>query len=210
MSFSTSTAHSVSHSWQQSLEALYQGRHTVTVQKDERIRLEPQQVLIVCRGWVLLNTLYPNGDEGVLGLIRPSQPFGLPLTQIDPYEAIALTEVVLIRVSIEDIEQSPQLAQSLFRELMQRLKETEAWLAIAKERLVETRLRQLLALLWQEAGQVTPQGKRLRVRLTHQQMAGMIGSTRVTVTRLLGDFRAEGWLSLDADRHFCFSPRPKL
>ena len=210
MSFSTSTAHSVSDSWQQTLEELYQGCNTTTVQKGERIRLDPQQVLIVCRGWVLLNILYPNGYEGILGLIRPSQPFGLPLTQIDPYEAIALTEVVLIRVSIEDIEQSPQLAQSLFRELIQRLKETEAWLGIAKERHVETRLRKLLSYLQEELAQVTPQGHRLNVLLTHQQLAGMIGSTRVTVTRLLGDFRREGWLSVDADRHFCFSPRPEL
>ena len=201
MSFSTSAAHSVSDSWQQTLEELYQDCNTITVRKGERIRFDPQQVLIVCRGIVLLNTLYPNGDEGILGLIRPSQPFGLPLTQLDPYEAIALTEVVLIRVSIQDIEQSPQLAQSLFRELMLRLKQTEAWLAIGQERRVETRLRQLLEFLQKEIGQVTPQGIRLSVRLTHQQLAGMTGTTRVTVTRLFRDFRAEGWLSMDAARH---------
>jgi CRP-like cAMP-binding protein len=205
MSFSTSTVHLVPASWQQSLEELYQGRNTSTIQKGERIRLDPHQVLIVCRGVVQLSTLCPNGDEGILGLIRPSQPFGLPLTQLDSYDAIALTEVVLMRVSILDIEQSPHLAQSLFRELMQRLKQTEALLAIANERTVDTRLRKLFDFLRAEVGQQTPQGVKLSVRLTHQQLAAMIGTTRVTVTRLLGDFLKEGWLSMDSDRHLLFT-----
>ncbi|MEL6763450.1 MAG: helix-turn-helix domain-containing protein, partial [Cyanobacteria bacterium J06607_6] len=32
------------------------------------------------------------------------------------------------------------------------------------------------------------------VRLTHHQLATAIGTTRVTVTRLLKDFKEEGWL----------------
>jgi CRP-like cAMP-binding protein len=205
MSFSTSTVHLVPASWQKSLESLYQGRNTSTIRKGERIRLDPHQVLIVCRGMVQLSTLRPNGDEGILGLIRPSQPFGLPLTQLDSYDAIALTEVVLMQVSILDIEQSPHLAQNLFRELMQRLKQTEALLAIAQERTVDTRLRKLFDFLRQEMGQPTAQGVKLSVRLTHQQLAGMIGTTRVSVTRLLKAFREEGWLSMDLDRHFLFT-----
>jgi CRP-like cAMP-binding protein len=205
VSFSTSSVHSLPDCWQQSLEELYQGRNTSTIQKGQRIRLDPHQVLIVCRGMVQLSTLCPNGDEGILGLIRPSQPFGLPLTQLDSYDAIALTEVVLMQVSIQELEQSPHLAQSLFRELMQRLKQTEALLAITQERTVDTRLRKLLDFLREEVGQQTPQGVKLSVRLTHQQLAERIGTTRVTVTRLLGDFQKEGWLSMDLDRHLLFT-----
>ncbi|MGB8702964.1 MAG: Crp/Fnr family transcriptional regulator [Thermosynechococcaceae cyanobacterium] len=205
MSYSAHGTASVNNDWRQLLEDLYQGRNVTTVQSGQRISLKPSDVYIVCRGVVLLSTLYPNGDESLLGLACPSMPFGLPLARLDPYEAIALTEAVLMRVHIMEIEQSPRLAQSLFREMMRRLHQTECLLAIAGYRRVDDRLRQLLLLLKQEVGQATPQGTRLTVRLTHQQLAGLIGTTRVTVTRLLREFRDEGWLKVDSTRHLLFT-----
>ena len=50
--------------------------------------------------------------------------------------------------------------------------------------------------LAQDFGQVGPNGVRIKVRLTHHQLATIIGTTRVTVTRLLRDFKDEGWLSV--------------
>jgi CRP-like cAMP-binding protein len=205
MSSSALATATVSNDWRQLLEDLYQGRNVTTVKSGQLITMQSNEVFIVCRGVVQLSTLYPNGDEGILGLICPSMPFGAPLSQLIPYEAIALTDVVLMRVHIMEIEQSPRLAQSLFRELMRRLQQTEMLLAIAGYRRVDDRLRQLLELLRQEMGQVTAQGTRLTVRLTHQQIAGLIGTTRVTVTRLLREFRAEGWMSFDSTRHILFS-----
>ena len=205
MSFSALATATASNDWRQLLEDLYQGRNVTTVKSGQFITMQSNEVFIVCRGVVQLSTLYPNGDEGILGLICPSMPFGTPLSQLIPYEAIALTDVVLMRVHIMEIEQSPRLAQSLFRELMRRLQQTEMLLAIAGYRRVDDRLRQLLELLRQEMGQVTAQGTRLTVRLTHQQIAGLIGTTRVTVTRLLREFRDEGWMSFDSTRHILFS-----
>jgi CRP-like cAMP-binding protein len=205
MSSSALATATVSNDWRQLLEDLYQGRNVTTVKSGQFISMQSNEVFIVCRGVVQLSTLYPNGDEGILGLICPSMPFGTPLSQLIPYEAIALTDVVLMRVHIMEIEQSPRLAQSLFRELMRRLQQTEMLLAIAGYRRVDDRLRQLLELLRQEMGQVTAQGTRLTVRLTHQQIAGLIGTTRVTVTRLLREFRDEGWMSFDSTRHILFS-----
>jgi CRP-like cAMP-binding protein len=208
MAFSALATATISNDWRQLLEDLYQGRNVTTIKSGQFITLLPHEVFIVCRGIVQLSTLYPNGDEGILGLICPSMPFGQPLSQLTPYEAIALTDVVLMRVHIMEIEQSPRLAQSLFKELMRRLQQTEMLLAIAGYRRVDDRLRQLLDLLRQEMGQVTPQGTRLSVRLTHQQIAGLIGTTRVTVTRLLREFRDEGLISFDSTRHILFATAP--
>jgi CRP-like cAMP-binding protein len=80
------------------------------------------------------------------------------------------------------------------RHLMLRLQQSEAWLAISGKRLVADRLRQLLLLVAQDFGQVEPSGVRIPVRLTHHQLATAIGTTRVTVTRLLKEFKEEGWL----------------
>jgi CRP-like cAMP-binding protein len=205
MAFSVLATAPASDKWRQLLEELYQNRNATTLKRGQFIPLHPYQVFIVSRGIVQLSTLCSTGDEGILGLICPSMPFGIPLSQLASYDAIALTDVVLMQVHITEIEQSPQLAQSLLQTLMRRLQQTERLLAIAGDRRVGDRLQWLLDFLRVEIGQVTPQGVRLSVRLTHQQIAGFIGTTRVTVTRLLGEYRVQGWLSVDPERHLLFT-----
>jgi CRP-like cAMP-binding protein len=170
----------------------------------------PDEILIVCRGVVQLGTLYDTGDEALLGLACPSMPFGLPLSVIRPYQAVALSDVDLMRLRVVEVEQSPMLTQGVFRHLTRRLQQTEAILAMVGYRRVEERLRHLLVLLKQEVGQPTPQGTRLGVRLTHQQLANAIGTTRVTVTRLLSQLQAEGWLIVDGARHIILPPHASV
>lgn len=192
--------------WRQVLEEVYRGRDLQPYKSGQTILMHPQDVLIVCRGVVLLSTLYPTGDEAVLGLASSSMPFGLPFTRLRPYQATALVDVDLMRFSLVEIEQSPLLAQEIFRQLNRRLQQTEAVLAMAGQRRVEDRLRHFLLLLRQELGQSTAEGSRIGIRLTHQQLANAIGTTRVTVTRLIGQLRDEGWLSIDRSRHLVISP----
>lgn len=185
----------------QILEELYKGRSLRSYTSGQPIQMSPQEIWIVCRGVVQLGTLYATGDEALLGLACPSMPFGLPLTSIRPYQASALTPVDLMRLTVAEIEESPMLAQSIFRQMGRRLRQTEAILAMVGYRRVEERLRHLLLLLQQEVGQPIDEGTRLSVRLTHQQLANAIGTTRVTVTRLINQLREEGWLSIDRQRH---------
>lgn len=42
---------------------------------------------------------------------------------------------------------------------------------------------------------------RIKVRLTHQMLANAIGTTRVTITRLLGELQQQGKVSFDDERH---------
>lgn len=185
----------------QFLEELYRGRTLHAFRAGQSIPMTPNDLWIVCRGVVQLNTLYPNGDEALLGLVCPSMPFGLPISLIDPYQAIALSDVDLMSLTLAELQQYPSLIEEVFQHLARRLRQAEAMLAMAGCRRVEERLRQFLLLLQVEVGQPSPEGTRLSVRLTHQHLASAIGTTRVTVTRLLGKLREEGWLKLDSDRH---------
>lgn len=169
----------------------------------------PEEILVVCRGVVQIGTLYDSGDEALLGLASPSMPFGLPLSFIRPYQASALTDVDLMRLTMAEVEQSAELAQGLFRQLTRRLQQTEAILAMVGYRRVEDRLRHLLLLLKEEIGLPVASGTRLSVRLTHQQLANAIGTTRVTVTRLLSQLQEEGWLVVDGTRHIVLPPHAK-
>lgn len=198
-SFALETA---SHAdFRQLLEELYRGKSLYPFCSSQEIEMLPNEVWVVCRGVVQLGTLYDTGDEALLGLAGPSMPFGLPLTLIRPYSAIALTDVDLMRLTLAEIEQSPMLSQGIFRHLTRRLRQTEAVLAMVGYRRVEDRLRHFLLLLKQEVGYAVPSGTRLGVRLTHQQLANAIGTTRVTVTRLISQLKEEGWLIIDRQRH---------
>jgi CRP-like cAMP-binding protein len=193
----------------QLLEELYKGRSLQPYKTGQTIRMLPDEILVVCRGVVQIGTLYDSGDEALLGLACPSMPFGLPVSYIRPYQASAMTDVDLMHLSMAEVEQSAVLAQSLFRQLTRRLQQTEAILAMVGYRRVEDRLRHLLLLLKEEIGLPVTSGTRLSIRLTHQQLANAIGTTRVTVTRLLSQLQEEGWLVVDGTRHIVLPPHAK-
>ncbi|MBD1862928.1 MULTISPECIES: Crp/Fnr family transcriptional regulator [Trichocoleus] len=194
----------------QLLEELYEGRSLYPYSSGQSIRMAPQEIWIVCRGVVQLSTLYPNGDEALLGLAGPSMPFGLPLTLTHPYQATALSNVDLMRLTVADVEQSSTLTKGILRHVNRRLRQTEAILALVGHRRVKDRLCHLLLLLKQEIGLPTAEGTRLGVRLTHQHLANAIGTTRVTVTRLLGQLKEEGWLNVDRNHHIVIPSQTTL
>ena len=65
--------------------------------------------------------------------------------------------------------------------------------------------RGFLELLAKDFGELCEAGLRLNLRLTHQEIASALSTTRVTVTRVLGQLRDEGWLQIDASRHLVVS-----
>jgi CRP-like cAMP-binding protein len=199
---SPSVTSTIAPDLRQRLEIAYQDHSLQSYRGGQNIPLREQEIWVVCRGVVLLNTMYPTGEEGLLGLAGPSAPFGLPLSLVHPYHAVALSAVDLMSLSLSEVERSPDLAQALFRSMSRRLQQAEMMLALMGHRRVEDRLRQFLLLLKQEIAQPVAGGHRLMVRLTHQHLASALGTTRVTVTRMIGQLRREGWLEVDGYRHF--------
>lgn len=181
----------------QILEQLYRERALVPYGAGRSIPLRSEEVLVICRGIVQLFTIQQDGSETLLGLAGPSMPIGLPLTTVDPYWASALTDVDVLSLPIAEIEESSVLMAGMFRNLTLRMQQAEAWLALSGKRLVADRLKHFLLMLAKDFGHVEPSGIRIPMRLTHHQLATATGTTRVTVTRLLKDFKAEGWLTID-------------
>ncbi|MEC4805672.1 MAG: Crp/Fnr family transcriptional regulator [Jaaginema sp. PMC 1079.18] len=169
--------------------------------RGETIPLMTQGVWQVCRGWVQLSTTHATGEEVLLGWAAPSSFFGQWSTRLEMYEATALSDVYLRWFFLSEIESSPPLSRSLLTHLNNRLRQTEALLAVTGQRRVEDRLHQLLLLLKDEMGENCDGETRLAVRFTHQNLASAIGTTRVTITRLLGKLQRCGYLRLDEHRH---------
>ena len=59
-----------------------------------------------------------------------------------------------------------------------------------------------LLLEWSANGEETPQGTRLQVLLTHEEIGQMIGTTRETITRLLSEFKRKKLISVKGSSMF--------
>lgn len=180
---------------------LREGRRLHFYAKGEGIPLVSQGVWQVCQGLVQLSTPCLNGEEVWLGWADPSMFFGQWFSLLPSYQATALSDVHLIWFSLAEINASARLSQLVLPQMVRRMRQTEALLAISGQRRVEERLQQLFLLMKQEMGEPMPEGTRFRVRLTHQNLANAIGTTRVTVTRLLSKLKREGAITMDSDRH---------
>lgn len=183
------------------LEELYQHKNCLNYHKGKEIPLFQQDILLVQQGIVRISTYDDEGDSILLALASSSMPFGLPLTSVDPYIATALTNVSLLRFTAAEIDQYFDLNRLILRGLDQRLQQSEEIQSILGSRHIQERLYRFLLLLSKEIGEPVADGMRLTARLTHQQLASTVGTTRVTVTRLLGKLQNSGKIKFDNNRH---------
>lgn len=191
------------------LEETYQKRHLVHLAAGSPVPLLRNHIWMVVRGVVKLGSISIHGDDLLLGMAGPNEPFGEPLSNVDLYEATCLSDVDLLCLSMDEVEATPHLAMALVRTLASRVRQAEALIALLGLRRVEDRVRGFLELLASEYGQPCEAGLALNLRLTHQDLASALSTTRVTVTRVLGLLREEGWLQLDGQRNLvvCHLPR---
>ena len=175
--------------------------------RGEKILTSERGLWQVCRGVVQLGIPYPNGDEVLVGWAGASTCFGNWLSFLQNYQARSLCDTYLMWFSQQELDSSPALQQRMLPQVRQRLGQVEAMVAIAGMRRVEERLQQILLLLEQEVGQVTAEGVRFAIRLTHQDIANAIGTSRVTITRLLGKLQKQEILFFDAKRHMVLTQK---
>jgi len=108
-----------------------------------------------------------------------------------------------LRLSWRDIQKSPALAMEMNQLLTRRLQQTEILLSILNKNQIEERLMRFLAFLAREFGKESPEGIRIDIRLTHQQIATIVGTTRVTVTKILGAFKKASLVGKGKTKYLC-------
>ncbi|MDX2216661.1 MAG: PAS domain S-box protein [Oculatellaceae cyanobacterium bins.114] len=183
------------------IQILQENRFVHAYNRRELISLEPEKLWLVVQGLVKLTTPIDGNSDIVTGLIGPGMVFGAYLTSLSLYQAAALSDVQLVAISLDEIANSPQLAQLFFVMNARRLRQAEALLAIAGERHIKDRLYRLLELLKKEMSETNAAGSRLNVRLTHEDLANACGSTRATITRLMGELQQQKKVIVDDKGH---------
>jgi CRP-like cAMP-binding protein len=128
-----------------------------------------------------------------LGFWGKGDIIGAPLSRISPYQLDCLTDVTVC-ILPSDISYPVEA-------LISHCQQTEELLRIMHICSIEQRLLKFLSWFGEKFGEETEEGQLIKVRLTHQEIAEMIGSTRVTVTRSLQKFQAEKVLNWSNERY---------
>jgi CRP-like cAMP-binding protein len=140
-------------------------------------------------GIVRTLTWNPQGQVTTLGLWGKGDVVGESLTRITPYQMECLTPVVAKAVPLTNHSQYWRDA------LLNHLCQTQELFRIVHQGSVAERLMHLLDWLAQRFGQPTAEGQVIESFLTHHEISEIIGTTRVTVTRLLARLEAQGKLT---------------
>ena len=177
------------------------GLRAVEVPAGEEFHVGPTGAIccIVDSGRLALFFLAAEGRERTIGileegdlLVRPTESWATVGPQVRCF-AIEDSRVHLVDRSRMDAWMcEPVLAANLVRLLAAQVADRELAVAIALEPRVERRLLLKLRQLAERWGRVTPDGIRLDLHLTHQELANMIGAVRESVTIALGRLASAG------------------
>jgi CRP/FNR family transcriptional regulator, global nitrogen regulator len=175
-----------------------------------------ERVYFLKKGAVKLSRVYEAGEEITVALLRENSVFGV-LSLITGnrsdrfYHAVAFTPVELISVPIEQFERSlrdnPDMSWLMLKGLSSRILQTEMMVETLAHRDMGSRLVSFLLILCRDFG--IPNGGSaitIDLRLSHQAIAEAIGSTRVTVTRLLGDLKDGELISINKKKITVHNP----
>jgi CRP/FNR family transcriptional regulator len=163
----------------------------------------PRGVFVLCSGKAKLSASSREGKTIILKVSQPGDVLGLNATISDrPYE-----------VTAEMLEpgQANFIARAAFLEFLRRNGEVAVRVAEQLSRNYYTAYEEIrtlgltnspaekfakLLLSWSSDSQSTGNSSQLRLTLTHEEIAQMIGTTRETVSRLFSEFKKKQLLQL--------------
>ena len=155
---------------------------------------------------VKLSSVSDKGRETILHILKPDEVFGELLLSEEqrPFTAVTLEDTLVTIISkesfVELLVTVPTVALNFIRLLSKRLTLVETGRADFGHTWSHHRLARVLLLLSENYGEEAPQGTRNNVRLTHEDLAHLIGTSRETVTTQLNKYRRLGLLKREARR----------
>ena len=171
------------------------------------------QLYFLLEGTVRLYKIYGEYKEATVALLKDGGVFGgLSLEEgrwQDVFaEAVTESRVAVVRKSVlgEVIKRRPELAVKLLYSFSERLRQSDDVIESLLDREVSARLATLLSNLGERFGEPDGTGTLLNVRLTHQDLANMIFSTREAVSKVMSEFQREGLIEVRR-RRISITPR---
>ncbi len=158
---------------------------------------EARGVFILCGGRAKLTTSSTQGKTLIVRIADPGELLGASATMLGkPYEVSAETiepsQVNFIKRDdfLRLLATSPETCWHTAQQLSEKYHAAQREIrSLGLSQNTSEKLARLLLDWCDRTGEKTSRGMRLKVLLTHEEIAQMIGTTRETVTRLLSDFK---------------------
>ncbi|MGK2859328.1 MAG: Crp/Fnr family transcriptional regulator [Thermoanaerobaculia bacterium] len=158
---------------------------------------EPRGVFIICSGKVKLTASSSEGRTLIVKIAEEGEVLGMSASilgksyevsgeTIEPAQINFIRREDFVHFITENVEACMHTAEQLSDRYHSAQKEIRAF-GLAQT--TAERLARLLLEWCDTRGEATPQGTRVQVLLTHEEIAQMIGTSRETVTRLLSDLK---------------------
>lgn len=167
------------------------GRHQFVVREGD----PGETFYIIVEGSVAVCRIASDGRETILSILKEGDFFG-EMSILDSSLRSAsiktLTECQFAMIKRDDflelLDNNPKIGKLLVIELSERLRAANQLIAATTSQDIRSRLASLLLNLGENFGEPAENGVRISLRLTNQEMANMIGTTRETVNRTLNRF----------------------
>ncbi len=154
-----------------------------------------EDIFYVDQGRVRLSIYDPDGREKTLAIVTEGNVFG-EVSAFDgcpsPVEVTAITDVVIYSVSRQMVQRDRELLYALFLYLVRENRLLLSQLQSLVFNDAYTRLAACLYRLCFKYGRSQGCTVRLPVHFTHEEMAALLGVSRVTVTNMLNKMRRDG------------------
>ena len=98
-------------------------RNQVHLTAGSVVPLLKNSLWVVTKGMVKLGAVTEQGDELLLGLVGPQEPFGEPLSMVEAYEAVTLTDCDLTCLTLDEVAHSPELSMAMVKAVSARLRQ---------------------------------------------------------------------------------------
>lgn len=163
-----------------------------------------QQVYLLKEGRVKISRISEEGREVTIALLEPGEIFGeLGVLGDSPRDTMAeaLDDsqicVVSKEIFLAMVSSKPDFSFRLTKLIGFRMRKIESRVEDLVFRDVPARLAHLLLDLSKSYGRENPEGICLQIKITHQEIANLIGSIRETASAILGEFKRKGWISFE-------------
>ena len=170
-------------------------------------------MFIVLSGTVRIYIPSAGGRDVVLAVHRDGDIFGeMALLDNGPRSASAQTidPAQMLRLNASDfdsvLDEHPEAARAIIEVLVERLRQTNQSIQDAYLLDVPGRLARRLLLIADEHGRDADDGREIGLRLSQQELANMIGASRVAVNKQLQAWRQRGIVNVNRQRISILDP----
>lgn len=159
-------------------------------------------IFCIREGVCKLSKLSPNGKDQIVKLVKSGELLGQRSMISDEaanLSAIALEDMEVCFIPKNEVMQffnsNNQFSFDVMKTICIDLKEADDHMVSMAQKTVKQRLAETLLYLESEFGS-SEEDNTLRIQLSREELAGMIGTATESCIRLLSDFNKNNWVSL--------------